>query len=112
MVCGSVSFGLINDVRCPGGAMVWSRFSRKGLTYLIPQTLHRGGNSATAPNKLIRRKPAYRHNWRTAQKTAELDHLTYIFAGDRNNAHGGGLVIHHANGHFVRDNSGDGFRGG
>src|SRR5438477_3661350 len=77
---------------------------------LIPQAVHRRGNPATAANKLIGRKAIHCHDRSAAQQAAELNHLADLASRHRNEAHGGGLVIHHADGHLVGNDRGDRFR--
>src|SRR6266404_3715414 len=79
---------------------------------LITQAVHRCRNPTTAANKLIGRKTIHRHDRRAAQQTAELNHLANLAAGHRNDAHGGGLVVHHADCHLVSDDRSDRFRRG
>ena len=49
-----------------------------------------------------------RHDRRTAQKPAEVHSVPHRFPGGGDNAHGGGLVIDHADRRLVGDYGGDG----
>ena len=42
-----------------------------------------------------------------AQQTAEIQHVACFVANGRDDAHGGGLAVHHADGGFVRDQAAD-----
>src|SRR5713226_676528 len=79
---------------------------------LITQAVHRRGNPPAPANELIRREAIHRHDRGAAQQAAELNHLANLAAGHRNDAHGGGLVIHHSDRHLVSDDRGDCFSRG
>ena len=52
------------------------------------------------------------HDGTIAQQTAKVQHLTGLAADGGDDAHGGGLAVHHANGGFVRNQGADDGRGG
>ena len=42
-----------------------------------------------------------------AQKAAELDYIAHLFAHGRDQPDGCGLLVYHADGHLIGDDSGD-----
>ena len=52
------------------------------------------------------------HDGAIAQQTAKVQHLAGLAANGGNDAHGGGLAVHHADGGFIGDQGADDGRGG
>ena len=52
------------------------------------------------------------HDRRAAQQATELDHIAHAQTHGRDNAHGGGLVVHHADGSLVCNHGREGRGGG
>ena len=76
----------------------------------VPQRVQRGGDSAAAGDKLRRALAVYRHDGRTAQQTAEVHPVADLFPDGGDQANGGGFVVDHADGGFVGNDGGEGFR--
>ena len=51
--------------------------------------------------------PADGHDGRVAQQAAEVQHVAGLVADGGDDAHGGGLAVHHADGGLVRDQAAD-----
>src|SRR5687768_11411609 len=71
--------------------------------------MNRRRNPATTPYELRAREGIDWHDGRTAEQSAELNHLTHLAAWHWNDAHRGRLVVHHADGHFIGDDRGNRF---
>ena len=76
------------------------------------QCLHRGGDAAAAVDHDRRAVLADGHDGRVAQQAAEVQHVAGFMADGGDDAHGGGLAVHHADGGFVGDQGADDGRGG
>ena len=76
------------------------------------QCLHRGGDAAAAVDHDRGAEPADGHDGRVAQQAAEVQHVAGLVADGGDDAHGGGLAVHHADGGLVRDQAADDLGGG
>jgi Zn-dependent protease len=80
---------------------------------LIPQRLDGGGDAAAEVYEgLAGAAVADFDDRRGAEQSAEIDHVARLGPGHGNQPHGGRLVVHHADGHLVGDDGGDGLRRG
>jgi Zn-dependent protease len=77
---------------------------------LVPQRLDGGGDAAAEVDEgLAGAAVADFHDGRRAEQAAEVDHVARLRPRHGNQPHGRRLVVHHADGHLVGDDGGDGF---
>jgi Zn-dependent protease len=80
---------------------------------LIPQRLDGGGDAAAEVDERVAGAGiADFHDGRGAEQAAEINHVARLRPRHGDQPHGRRLVVHHADGHLVGDDGGDGFRGG
>ena len=70
--------------------------------------MNRSGNTTATGHKGLAAGLVDRHDGRVAHQAAEVRHLAHALARHGDHTHGGGLLIHHADGGFVGDQAGDG----
>ena len=73
----------------------------------VLQCLHRGGDAAAAVDHDGGAVLADGHDGRVAQQAAEVQHVAGLVADGGDDAHGGGLAVHHADGGLVCDQAAD-----
>ena len=74
--------------------------------------MNRRGDETTAVDEGGVAYLVNRNDWGVAQQAPEVDLVASLGARGRDDAHCGGLMIHHTNGGFIGDHASDGFRGG
>ena len=73
--------------------------------------MDRSGNATLSRNHIGAREFGDLHHGRIPEKSAELDRIADRLAGDRNDSDGGRLLVDHADGRLVGDNSRNGCGG-
>ena len=75
---------------------------------LVSQTPYRCRDAATAGNKFISLEGVHSDDGGIAQQAAKLNPVTHALARYGNQAHRRSLIINHANGSLIRNNSRNG----
>lgn len=70
--------------------------------------MYRSGNEPATGDELGVAHRVNRDDRRVAQQAAEVNFIADSLARDRDDAHRGGLMVHHANGSLVGNHAGDG----
>ena len=79
---------------------------------LVLQAVDRGGHAASAVGEDSAGVPVHGHDGGVSQKAAELQSVADLLADGRDDAHGGCLVVDHADGALVGDDAEDRFHRG
>src|SRR5699024_3158317 len=69
--------------------------------------MYRSGNESATGNELGVAHRVDRDDGRVAQQSAKVNFIADSLARDRDDAHRGGLMVHHANGCFISNHTGD-----
>ena len=71
------------------------------------ETVYRGGDAAGAVDELGAAEVIDGNHWSVAKESSELYHFTDFLSPGGDQADGGGLLVYHADGSLVRDDTGD-----
>ena len=76
---------------------------------LVSETVNRSRDATAEVNELLRVTARNTNDGSFAEKAAEHRNVTHCFARHRDDAHGCGLAVDHADGGFVGNHGRDGF---